>query len=226
MFRLALVLTLLVPGAAMAETAVNMPSIGFRYTTQSHVETTPPTGNSHSVLHREVVAGDGTTIETRNQGTISGSDREFATSGKTIYRLFFPIDIESTAQPVPDQPPMTTGTSWDCPADGLDQFYPRGTATQVSLECKVTEKLRGRVMGPQPLTLSLSDLGRAQDTTLAGTFAMHRILVRFGAAGIANEIRYDFAPALGISVVQETKVSTPQRETVTHTELADFTQAP
>jgi hypothetical protein len=96
----------------------------------------------------------------------------------------------------------------------------------VSLECKVTERLRGQVMGPQPLTLSFSDLGQAQDTTLAGTFAVRKILVRFGSAGITSEIRYDFAPVLGISVVQETKVSTPQRETVTHTELADFTPAP
>jgi len=225
-FRLALVFSLLVPGAGMAETAVNMPSVGFRYTMQMHVDTNLASGNSNSVLHREVVASDGTTIETRNEGTISGGDREFATSGKTTYRLFFPIDSETTAQPVPDQPPMTTGTTWDCPADGLDKFYPRGTATEVSVECKVTEKLKGQVMGPQPLTLSFSDLGQAQDTTLAGTFEVRKIVVRSGSAGITSEIRYDFAPELGISVVQETKISTPQRETVTHSELADFTPAP
>jgi hypothetical protein len=226
MLRFALVFTVLVPGAGMADTAVKMPSVGFRYTMQLHVDTTPATGKTDSVLHREVVASDGTTIETRSAGTISGGDREFATSGKTIYRLFFPIDSETTAQPIPDQPPMTTGTNWDCPADGLDKFYPRGTTTEVSVECKVSEKFKGQVMGPQPITLSFSDLGPAQDTTLAGTFEVRKIVVRSGSAGITNEIRYDFAPELGISVVQETKVSTPQRQTVTHSELADFTPAP
>jgi hypothetical protein len=227
MLRFALVFTVLVPGAGMAETAVSMPAVGFRYTTQMHVDTTMAAGNSNSVLHREVVASDGTTMETRNEGTISGGDREFATSGKTTYRFFFLTDGETTAQPITDQPPMTTGTTWDCPADGLDKFYPRGTAAEVSVECKVSEKFKGQVMGPQSVTLNFSDLGPAQDTTLAGTFEVRRIVVRSGpTAGITTEMRYDFSPELGISVVQETKVSMPQRETVSRTELADFTPAP
>ena len=96
--------------------------------------------------------------------TISGLGNEFATRGRT-YRLVFLTAIESTTRPVPDQPPVTNGSTWDCPPDGLDQFYPRGRAMQVSLTCQFTAKFNRRVMGPQPLTVSFSDLGDAHDTT-------------------------------------------------------------
>jgi len=228
MFRLALVLTLLVPGAAVAETVVHMPPVGFRYTTQSDVDFTSPSGTNsktHLVLHREVVASDGTTIRTRNEGTNGGAGHEFPVSGTTTYRLFLLTDNDSTARPVPDQPPVTLRSTWDCPADGLDQFYPRGTAAQVSLACTFTGKLaNGQVIAPQPLTVSFSDLGQARATTPAGTFDVRKIVVRYGgAAGVTNEITYEFAPALGISVVQETKVSTPHSEMVAHSEVSDFT---
>ena len=91
MFHLALVLTLLVPGAAVAETVVGMPPVGFRYTTQTDVEFTSTSGTNskaHTVLHREVVACDGTTIRTRNEGTNDGAGVEFPVSGTTTYRLF------------------------------------------------------------------------------------------------------------------------------------------
>jgi hypothetical protein len=228
-FRVALLVALLPPGTAVAETAVHMPSLGFRYTTQTDADATSASGiksKSHSMLHREVIASDGTTIQTRNEGTIGDPGSEFSVSGKTTYRLSLLIDTESTARPISDQPPVTNGTTWDCPADGLDQFYPRGTAAQVSLTCKITVKLNGQVRAPEPVTVSVSDLGPAHDTTLAGTFDVRKIVVRTSTVGITNEIIYDFAPALGISVVQETKVSTPHGETVTHSEVADFTPAP
>jgi hypothetical protein len=219
---------LLVSSAGVAETVVHMPPLGFRYTTQVDADFTSVSGaksKSHSVLHREVVASDGTTIQTRDEGMNGGSGDEFPVSGRTTYRLFLLTDIESTARPVPDQPPVTNGSTWDCPADGLDQFYPRGTAAQVSLACKFTGKVSGQVIGPEPLTVSVSDLGQAHDTTPAGTFDVRKIVVRYGAAGVTNEITYDFAPALGISVVQETKVSTPHGETVSHSEVTELTPA-
>ena len=229
MFRVAFAVALLAPYTAVAETAVTMPSVGFRYTTQMDVNSTQTTGPSskvHSVLKREVISSDGTVIQTRNEGTGGSPGSEITVTGKTIYRLFFLTNLESTAQ-MPGQPPFTNSTTWDCPADGLDRFYPRGAAAQVSLECKLTETLRGQVMGPKSFTLSFSDLGKAQDTTLAGTFEVRKIAVRYSAVdGFTSEITYDFAPALGISVVQETKVSTPHGETVSHIELADFTPAP
>lgn len=226
MFRRVLALALVFfPATGVAETAVNMPSVGFRYTTKVHVHTPYASGDSDSVLRREVIASDGTTIETRNEGTISGSGREFATSGKSTYRLFFPTNTETTAQPVPDQPPMINGSTWDCPADRLDQFYPRGAAAQVTVECKLTQNTLGKVVGPESHTLSFSDLGPAQDTTLAGTFDVRKIVVRFDTAGSTSEITYDFVPALGISVVQEMKTSTPRGEMVTRSEVADFTPA-
>lgn len=229
MYRLTLVLVLLIPGTGVAETAVTMPPVGFRYTTQMDVNFTPTSGastQSHSVLKREVISSDGTVIQTRNEGTGGSPGGEITISGKTTYRLFFLTNLESAAQ-MPGQPPFTNSTTWDCPADGLDRFYPRGTAAQVSLECKLTETLRGQVMGPKSFTLSFSDLGKAQDTTLAGTFEVRKISVPYSAVdGFTSEITYDFAPALGISVVQETKVSTPHGGTVSHTELADFTPAP
>jgi hypothetical protein len=227
-FRLALVLALLVPGAGMAETAVHMPSIGFRYTTQTHLDFTPTSGSkskSRSVLRREVVASDGTTIQTRNEGTIGGSGGEFAVSSTTTYRLFLLTDTEATARPVADQPPVVNGASWDCPTDRLDQFYPRGTAAQVSLACTITGKFGGQAKGPEPLTVDLSDLGGAQDTTPAGSFDVRKIVVRYNSAGITNEITYDFAPTLGISVVQESKVSTPNGETMTRSEVTDIAAA-
>jgi hypothetical protein len=42
------------------------------------------------------------------------------------------------------------------------------------------------------------------------------------ASEMTNEITYYFAPDLGISVVQDTKVATPHLETVTHAEVSDF----
>jgi hypothetical protein len=39
---------------------------------------------------------------------------------------------------------------------------------------------------------------------------------------MTNEITYYFAPDLGISVVQDMKVSTPHLETVTHAQVSDF----
>jgi hypothetical protein len=235
MFRLALVFTLLAPGVGKAETKVNMPPVGFRFTTQADGEfTAKPDGNSgtnskiHSVTHHEVVASDGWTIQTRNEGTVAGASADASTfSGKTTYQLFFLTHSETTHSAT-DQPAIVSGSTWDCPGDGLDQFYPRGAATQVSVACKFTAKVSGRVVGPQPLTVSFSDLGPAHDTTLAGTFEVRKIVVRtsLAEAGVTNEITYDFAPALGISVVQETKISTPHGETVTHTEVADFTPPP
>ena len=62
-FHLALVVALLVPCAGVAETVVNMPAAGFRYTTQTDVESTSTSGvntKGHSVLRREVTASDGT----------------------------------------------------------------------------------------------------------------------------------------------------------------------
>lgn len=106
--------------------------------------TSAPDSKSHSHLRREGVASDGTTIETRNEGVISGADGEFPISGTTTYRLFFLVDAELRAWPAPDQPPVTNGTTWDCPVEGLDRFYPRGDAPQVSLDCKVTGKAGGR----------------------------------------------------------------------------------
>jgi hypothetical protein len=210
----------------MAETAVHMPPVGFRYTTRADGESTVTTNSEfHSVLHREVVASDGTTIQTRNEGATGGSGDEVPVLGGTTYRLFFLTDIKSTTRPVSDQPSMTNGSTWDCPADGLDQFYPRGTAAQVSVACKFTGNFNGRVVGPEPLTVDLSDLGEAHDTTPAGTFDVRKIVVYYGTAGVRNEITYDFAPTLGISVVQETKISTPHGETVTHSKVTDFDPA-
>ena len=49
--------------------------------------------------------------------------------------------------------------------EGLDQFYPRGDASQVSLTCKVTGRVSGRVVESMPVTLSFSDLGDTEVTT-------------------------------------------------------------
>jgi hypothetical protein len=230
--RLALVLALLVPGVGVAETVVHMPPVGFRYTTKIDSEFTPRPGvanagasdKSRSVLHHEVVASDGTTIQTRNEGTMSGSAGEFPRTGRTTYRLFFLTETE-TEQQVPGQPPFTVASTWDCPVDGLDQFYPRGTTAQVSVMCRFTSKIKDQVNGPVPLKVSLSDLGDVRDTTPAGTFDVRKIVVRYSAAEVMNEITYDFAPALGILVVQEAKISSPRGETVTHSEVTEFTAA-
>jgi len=91
--------------------------VGFHRTTPVDMDSTPtsaPDSKSHSLLRREVVASDGTTIETRNEGVISGADGEFAISGTTTYRLFFLVGTELRAWLAPDQPPVTNGTTWDC----------------------------------------------------------------------------------------------------------------
>ena len=46
------------------------------------------------------------------------------------------------------------------------------------------------------------------------------------ATEMTNEITYYFDPDLGIRVMQDTKVSTPHLETVTHGEISDFTPPP
>jgi hypothetical protein len=114
------------------------------------------------------VASDGPTIKTRNEGVISGADGEFPVSGTTTYRLFFLVDTELMAWPASDQQPVTNGTTWDCPLEGLDRFYPRGDALQVSLACKVTGKVGGRVVESMPVTLSFSDLGDTEVMIKAG----------------------------------------------------------
>ena len=151
---------------------------------------------------------------------ISGSDGEFPVSGTTTYRLFFLVDTELMAWPAPDQQPVSNGTTWDCPAEGLDRFYPRGDAPQVSLACKVTAKAGGRAVQSIPVTLSFSDLGDTEVTTRAADFDVRKLVVR---ATTAPEITYYFAPDLGISVVPDTKVSTARLETVTHAEVSEFT---
>ena len=78
-----------------------------------------------------------------------------------------------------------------------------------------------------PVTLSFSDLGRSQVTTTAGEFDVRKLVVRATTSHeMTNEITYDFAPDLGISVMQDTKVSTPHLETVTHAEVSDFAPPP
>jgi hypothetical protein len=222
-FALAVALSIPNPGVA---DPVHMPPVGFRYTTKVDMGSTSTSGTgskSHSVLRREVVASDGTTIKTRNEGTIGGSDGEFPVSGTTTYRLFFLVDTELMAWPAPDQQPVTNGTTWDCPLEGLDRFYPRGDAPQVSLACKVTGMVGGRVVESVPVTLSFNDLGDTEVTTKAGEFDVRKLVVRATTtAEMTNEITYYFAPDLGISVVQDTKVATPHLETVTHAEVLDF----
>jgi hypothetical protein len=229
-FQLALAVLLHVPGF-MAEPKVHMPLVGFRYTTHIDMDTTPTSGTAsktRSVLRREVVASDGTTIKTRNEGMISGPDGEFAISGTTTYRLFFLVDTELMARPAPDHALVSNGTTWDCPVTGLDRFYPLGEASRVSLACRVTGKVGGRVVRSTPVTLSFSDLGDTEVTTKAGEFDVRKLVVRainINTPEMTNEITYYFAPDLGISVVQDTKVATPHLETVTHAEVSEFTPA-
>jgi hypothetical protein len=226
-FALAVALNIPNPGVA---DPMHMPPVGFRYTTQVDMASTSTPGSdskSHSVLRREVIASDGTTIKTRNEGMISGSDGEFPISGTTTYRLFFLVDTELKAWPAPDQQPVTNGTTWNCPVEGLDQFYPRGDAPQVTLACKVTGKAGGRVVESTPVTLSFSDLGDSEVTTTAGEFDVRKLVVRATTSPeMTNEIIYYFAPDLGISVVQDTKVSTSDFEAVTHAEVSDFAPPP
>jgi hypothetical protein len=228
-FEVALAVALSIPNPGVAE-PMHMPPVGFRYTTQVDMDSTSTPGSdskSHSVLRREVVASDGTTIKTRNEGVISGSDGEFPIAGTTTYRLFFLVDTELMAWPAPDRPPVTNGTTWDCPVEGLDRFYPRGDAPQVSLACKVTGKAGGRVVESTPVTLSFSDLGDTEVTTTAGEFDVRKLVIRATTSPeMTNEITYYFAPDLGISVVQDTKVSTSDFETVTHAEVSDFAPPP
>jgi hypothetical protein len=224
----ALTVALSIPNPGMAE-PMHMPPVGFRYTTQVDMDSTSTSGTdskSHSVLRREVVASDGTTIKTRNEGMISSSDRKFLISGTTTYRFFFLVDTELMAWPAPDQQPVTNGTTWDCPVEGLDRFYPRGDAPQVLLACRVAGKVAGRVVKSMPVTLSFSDLGDTEVTTKAGEFDVRKLVVRVTTAPeMTNEITYYFAPDLGISVVQDTKVSTPHLETVTHAEVSELAPA-
>jgi hypothetical protein len=223
----ALAVALNIPNPGVAE-PMHMPPVGFRYTTQVDMTSTSMSGSSksHSVLRREVAASDGTTIKTRNEGMISDSDGEFPVSGTTTYRLFFLVDTELMAWPAPDQQPVTNGTTWDCPVEGLDRFYPRGDAPQVSLAWKVTGKAGGRVVESTPVTLSFSDLGDTEVTTKAGEFDVRKLVIRATTSPeMTNEITYYFAPDLGISVVQDTKVSTPHLETVTHAEVSEITPA-
>ena len=114
------------------------------------------------MLHHEAIASDGTTIRTRSQGTASGLSGELQISGITTYRVFLLVDTESTARAVSDQPqpPVTNGMTWACPVEGLDRFYPSGEASRLSLACSVTGKVGGRALGPIPVTVSFSDLGR------------------------------------------------------------------
>jgi hypothetical protein len=225
-FELALAVALSVPHPGAAE-PVQMPPVGFRYATQVDMVSTSTSGTdsrTHSVLRREVVASDGTTIKTRNEGMISGLDGKFQISGTTTYRLFFLVDTELMAWPALHQQPVTNGTTWNCPPEGLDRFYPRGDAPQVSLACRVTGKASGRVVQSMPVTLSFSDLGDTEVTTKAGEFDVRKLVVRATTASeMTNEITYYFAPDLGISVVQDTKVSTPHLETVTHAEVSELT---
>ena len=75
-----------------------------------------------------------------------------------------------------------------------------------------------------PVTLRFSDLGDTEVTTKAGAFDVRKLIVRATTSPeMANEITYYFAPDLGISVVQDTKVSTPPLETVTHAEVSEIT---
>jgi len=46
-------------------------------------------------------------------------------------------------------------------------------------------------------------------------------MVRTSSAEMTNEVTYDFAPDLGISVMQDAKVSRPNAETVTHSEVSE-----
>ena len=226
--HLTLALVLLVPGLGVTESGVHMPLVGFSYTMHVDADTklaSGPDAKTHSVIHQEVVASDGTTIETRNEGTIRSSAGELPVLGTTIYRLFLPTDTETTARAAPDQPPVTNGTILDCPADRLDKFYPRGNASQVSLACRVTGKIRGQAVGPIPVTVSFYDFGAAHDTTPAGAFDVRKLVARTSSAEMTNEIIYDFAPALGISVMQEAKVRTPLVETVSHSEVTEITPA-
>jgi hypothetical protein len=78
-----------------------------------------------------------------------------------------------------------------------------------------------------PVTLSFSDLGDTEITTKAGEFDVRKLVVRATTASeTTNEITYYFAPDLGISVVQDTKVSTTDFETVTHAEVSDLALPP
>jgi len=233
MFLLALALALHAPGSGVAAHGVHMPSIGFRYATQVDMETmstsdadSETASKMHSVLHRVVISSNGTTIETRNEGMMGVSGGELPISGSTTYRLFFLVNTELRVRAIPDQPPVTNSTTWNCPTEGLDQFYPRGMARQVSLACSVTGNVGGRVVGPTPVTVSFSDLGGSRDMTPAGAFDVRKLMVHAASAEMTNEITYDFAPALGISVVQNEKVSTSHIETMTHSEVSDFAPAP
>ena len=224
-FEFALAVALSIPNPGVAE-PMRVPPVGFRYTTRVDMGSTSTSGTgskTHSMLRREVVASDGTTIKTRNEGMIAGSDGEFPISGTTTYRLFFLVDTELVARPAPDQPPVSNGTTWDCPTEGLDQFHPRGDAPQVSLACKITGKAGGRVVQSMPVTLSFSDLGDTEVTTKAGEFDVRKLVVSATTAPeMTNEITNYFAPDLGISVVQDTKASTPHLETMTHAEVSDI----
>jgi hypothetical protein len=235
-FCLVLVLSLLVADASMAETAATMPRVGFRYTVQGDENFTAASGassKSHGVIHREVIASDGTTIQTRDEGTTQTPSGELSVSGKSTYRWFLRTDNESTTRRgASDQSPITDSQSWDCPADELDRFYSRGTAAQgtaaeVSLACKFTGKANGEAMGPIPVTVNFADLGAARDTVSAGTFDVRKIAVRYSMpeTGFTEEITYDFAPTLGISVVQETKDSSRNGTTVRHFEVSDISPA-
>jgi hypothetical protein len=225
MLSRALILALLAPSAAAAETAPP-PPVGFRYTVQSDVESTSKSGvtsKNHSVYRREVVASDGVTIQSRAEATVSDSNGERTLSTTTTHRLFLLTSSESTVKPTPDQPAITTGYTLDCPSDELDRFYPRGAATQISVSCKITTRSpNGTVLGPLEVTAAFSDLGPAQDKTPAGAFDVRKILVRLDAAGGTTEITYHFAPALGISVMQDTKVTTSYGGVVTHYEVKEI----
>lgn len=223
---LAIAVALHVP-APVAEPAVRMPSVGFRYTTQADTAFRSTSGTDskiHSVLHHEVVASDGTTIRTRSHGTVSGLNGELQISGITTYRVFLLVDTESTVRAVSEQrqPPVTNGMTWDCPVDGLDRFYPRGEASWLSLACSVTGKVGGRALEPVPVTVSFSDLGDAQVTTAAGEFDVRKLMVRTSSAEVTNEVTYGFAPDLGISVMQDAKAMRPNAETVTHSEVSEI----
>jgi hypothetical protein len=225
-FVLALIVALQVPGP-VAEPVVHMPLVGFRYTTQADTESRSTSGTDfkiHSVLQHEVVASDGTTLRTRSQGTVSGLSGELQISGITTYRVFLLVDTESTARAVSGQPqsPVTKGMTWDCPVEGLDRFYPRGEMPRLSLACSVTGKVGGRALGRIPVTVSFSDLGDAQVATAAGEFDVRKLMVRTSSAEMTNEITYSFAPDLGISVMQDAKVSRPDAQTVTHSEVSEF----
>ena len=228
MLRAAFILAVLaVP--ALADTAVQMPGVGARYTSEADVTVTPKSGAAakiHSVLHYEVIARNGETVETRWQGTsTTPSGQQVPLLGTTTRRLYFVTNIATAAQPTADKPASTMDRTFVCRPDALDQFYPHGTSAHVSAACIFTQSTDLGEGQSQPVTMNFTDMGPGQVTTKAGTFDVRKIAVQDALDGVSTETINDFAPAIGVSVVVDTRGTHPTFEVLNHSEMTEFVPA-